>query len=115
MASLKDYLNGICYQLEGSLSPHFKDDDHSLKEDAMLPAKNYKLRSIELLISAGSPAPMPDKIFRLRTGPEKKMDAFRPEADEIPQVGQKFSPGDDAHGPEQFDVFYIKFEDYLSV
>ena len=58
-----------------------------------------------------SPAPMPDKIFRLRTGPEKKMDAFGQDGQLLSPRFVKTRPADGALGPEQFDVDYFKFED----
>jgi hypothetical protein len=56
-----------------------------------------------------SPAPMPEKNFRLRTGPEEKMDAFGGEATEIPRVCKKLSPDDDAGDPLQFELDYSMF------
>jgi hypothetical protein len=58
---------------------------------------------------------MPDKIFRLRTGPGNKMGAFGRDGQVIAPEFAKTGPRDVAHGPELFDVFYIKFEDNLSV
>ena len=86
-----------------------------LKEDVIKHARNYKLMRHELLQGHESPAPRPDKIFRLRTGPEEKMDASRLRADEEPRVGKNFEPADAAHGPEHGNVFDIMFEDNLSV
>ena len=58
-----------------------------------------------------SPAPMPDKIFRLRTGPEEKMDAFVGEATEIPRVCKKLGPADedeDSEHDEMLDFMFVK-------
>ena len=43
------------------------------------------------------------------------MDAFGRDGQVIAPEFAKTGPRDVAHGPEQFDVFYIKFEDNLSV
>jgi hypothetical protein len=104
MAYIKKDQVGIGYLVEGCLSSNFEMVVTQL-------IRNYKLMRHESGQDGQSPAPMPDKIFRLRTGPEKKMDAFGQDGQLLSPRFVKTRPADGALGPEQFDVDYVKFED----
>ena len=103
------------YQGEGGHSPKIK------KVDLEIPI-NYKLGVQELpedglILNPGqeSPAPRPDKIFRLRTGPEKKVDASRDEARLIYSEFVITQPADEAHDSEDDALFEVKFDYCFSV
>ena len=71
------------YLGEGGCSPIIKRVDLKDKDDVAAAARNYKLGGYELPTGDESPAPRSLKIFRLRTGPEEKMDAKALGRDEV--------------------------------
>jgi hypothetical protein len=71
--------------------------------------KNYKLMRHELPQDEGSPVPMPDKIFRLRTGPEEKMDASNRDEQVIAPEFVKTRADDAAGDTLQFELDYSMF------